>query len=253
MTPRRPRPKLSLWTRFRRWLRYLESPLRLRGSLTRLRHQSQYPLLTLLRLFIPYPSWSFRIPGPFSLRALIDDEKNKTGIIASHFNDVHNYRAIPIWRMRDTPLRSAYRLYELHLADRYASMGWETEYFFYQAGWDIKDIPDPKDPDPLRYAMIASIVEELHEAMNWRLSLGLRRNKEHVYRETNDASWPPFSPQELPKWTAKVPPMDKDLLRQSVPPESLDAEGNLVLEKGGKGPNFLKRNIITNTGWLYTI
>ncbi|KAJ5928467.1 hypothetical protein N7466_007423 [Penicillium verhagenii] len=120
-------------------------------------------------------------------------------------------------------------------------------------GWDIKDIPDPKDPDPLRYAMIASIVEELHEAMNWRLSLGLRRNKEHVYRETNDASWPPFSPQELPKWTAKVPPMDKDLLRQSVPPESLDAEGNLVLEKGGKGPNFLKRNIITNTGWLYTI
>lgn len=75
-------------------------------------------------MFIPYPSWFFPIPGPFSARALIEDTKHNTGIITSHFGDIHNLRAIPIWRMRDTPLRSVYRLYELHLADHYELMGW---------------------------------------------------------------------------------------------------------------------------------
>ncbi|PLB54913.1 hypothetical protein P170DRAFT_470348 [Aspergillus steynii IBT 23096] len=252
MPPRR-RPNLSLWTRFRLWLRYAHSPLRLRASYIRLSHQHKYPLFALLRLFIPYPSWYFPIPGPFPLRSLVEDKKNQTGIILSRFGDIHNLRDIPIWRMRDTPLRSIYRLYELHLADRYVLMGWETEYFFFRRDWKLKDIPDPNDPDPLRYAIIASIVEELHEAVNWRLSLGLRRNKEHVYREEDGDPWPPFTPEELPLWTEKVPPIDKDLLSVSVPPESLDSEGNLVLEENGKAPNFAKRNIITNTGWLYTI
>lgn len=218
-----------------------------------LNHQHEYPLLVLLRMFIPYPSWFFPIPGPFSLGALIEDTKNETGIIMAHFDDIHNLRAIPIWRMRDTPLRSIYRLYELFLADHYELIGWETQYFFYRCYWKLHDIPDPEDPDPLRYAIVASIVDELCEAVNWRLSLGLRRNREHIYREEDEDPWPPFTPEELPKWTKNVAPIDKNLLRLSVPQKSLDAEGNLVLEVNGKGPNFARRNIITNTGWLYTI
>lgn len=252
MPPRR-RPKLSLWARFRSWIRYAHSPLELRSSYIRLTDQHKHPLLALLRLFIPSPSWYFPIPGPYPLRALIEDKKNETGIIRSHFGDIHNLRDIPIWRMRDTPLRSVYRLYELHLADRYALIGWEMEYFFSRPDWKVADISDPKDADPLRYAIVASIVEEIQEAVNWRLSLGLRRNGEHVYRERNDDPWPPFTPEGLPGWTKMVPPIDKDLLRASVPPESLDAEDNLVLEKNGTAPNFARRNIITNTGWLYTI
>lgn len=151
MAPRRPRPKISLWARFRYWLRHLESPLRLRASYIRLSHQNKYPLLALLRMFIPYPTCSFPIPGPYSPRELIEDTKNKTGIIDSHFGEIHNLRAIPVWRMRDTPLRSVYRLYELHLADHYALMGWETEYFFFRPDWMLKDIPDPKDQ--IRFGM----------------------------------------------------------------------------------------------------
>ncbi|KAL5340242.1 hypothetical protein BJX70DRAFT_128100 [Aspergillus crustosus] len=250
---RRPRPKISLWARFRTWLRYAHTPLRLRPSLTRLRQHHTYPLLTLLRMFIPYPSWHLPIPGPHSLRELIEDEKNGTRIIESHFGDIHNLRAIPIWRMRDTPLRSIYRLYELHLADCYEMMGWETEYFFFRHDWKVGDIPDPKDSDPLRYAVLASIVEELHEAVNWRLSLGLRRNRQHVYRERQDDPLPPFTPEALPTWTKDVPPIDKSLLKSAVPPESLDSDGNLVLEANGSSAVFARRNIITNTGWLYTI
>ncbi|KAJ5366025.1 hypothetical protein N7517_008911 [Penicillium concentricum] len=194
MPPRRPRPKFSLWARFRTWLRYWESPLRILSSLIRLSHQNKYPMLVFLRMFIPYPSWYFPIPGPVSFRALIDDAKNEMGIIRSHFGAIHNLRCIPIWRVRDTPLRSIYRLYELHLADRYELMGYETEYFF-RPDWKLGDIPDPKDEDPLRYPMIASIMEELHEAVNWRLSLGLRRNQEHVFREEDGDPWPPFTPE----------------------------------------------------------
>ncbi|KAJ5106150.1 hypothetical protein N7456_002825 [Penicillium angulare] len=252
MPPRR-RPRISLWARFRSWLRYAHSPLRLRGSLIRLGHMHKHPLLKLLTMFIPYPSWSYPIPELMPLRTLIEDTKNNTGIITSRFGEIHNLRAIPLWCMRDTPLRSIYRLYDLHLADHYPLMGWETEYFFNQPGWKLQDIPDPKDPDPLRYAIVASIVEELHDAVNWRLSLGLRRNEEHIYREEDGDPWPPFTPEELPSWTRKVAPIDKDLLRLSVPPESLDTDGNLVLETGGKALNFARRNIITNTGWLYTI
>lgn len=132
-------------------------------------------------------------------------------------------------------------------------MGWETEYFFFRPDWKVGDIPDPEDRDPLRYAAIASIVEELREAVNWSLSLGLRRNKQHVYREGDGDPWPPYTSEDLPEWTSKVPPIDKDLLRVSVPPESLDAAGNLVLEEKGTGPNFARRNIVTNTEWFYTI
>ncbi|KAL4957531.1 hypothetical protein BDW69DRAFT_156059 [Aspergillus filifer] len=249
----RPRPKISLWARFRSWLRYWQSPLKLRKSVTRLSHNNKHPTLTLLSFFIPFPSWYFPVPGPFTPRAIIEDSQKGTGIIESQFGDIHNLRAIPIWRVRDTPMRSIYRLYELHLADQYELMGWETEYFFFRPSWDLLDIPDPKDPDSIRYAMLASIVEELHEAINWRLGLGLRRDHKHVYREDDGDPYPPFTPQELPDWTSRVPAIDKEYLKASVPSDVLDDDGNLVLEKNGKAPNFSRRNIITNTGWLYTI
>ncbi|KAL2831338.1 hypothetical protein BJY01DRAFT_108406 [Aspergillus pseudoustus] len=150
-------------------------------------------------MFIPYPSWYFPVPGPLPLRVLIEDKKNGTGIIQSHFGDIHNLRAIPIWRLRDTPLRSIYRLYELHLADRYALIGWETEYFFFQSTWKLCEIPDPMGPDPLRYAILASTAEELHEAVNWRLSFGLRRNREHVYRDEESDPLPAFNPRGTPR------------------------------------------------------
>lgn len=82
------------------------------------------PCLPLLRMFIPYPTWFFPIFGPFPLRVLVEDTKSETGTIISHFGDIHNLRSIPIWRVRDKTLRSAYRLYEL--------MGWEAEYFLFR-------------------------------------------------------------------------------------------------------------------------
>jgi hypothetical protein len=80
-----------------------------------------------------------------------------------------------------------------------------------------------------------------------------RDRARHVYRERHDDPLPPFTAEELPDWTSNVGPLAKDVLKLSMPPGSLDADGNLVLEEHGKGPNFARRNIVTNTGWFYTL
>lgn len=130
-----------------------------------------------------------------------------------------------------------------------------TEYFWYQSRerWPLHRIPDPKDPDPVRYATLACLAEELAVAFNWRLSLGLRRDGKHVYREKDEDPYPPFVPERPPEWTRRVPPIDRQLMRDSLPPSVLDQEGRLLLEKGGSNEVFAKRNIVTNVGWLYTI
>ena len=53
----------------------------------------------------------------------------------------------------------------------------EGYYFWRQAGWRI---PDPKDPNPLRYAILASLAESMVDAYNWKISLRLRRVVEPV-------------------------------------------------------------------------
>ena len=98
--------------------------------------------------------------------------------------DLTNMQSIPIWRARDTPLRSLYRIYEALVAREHYAVGPEVEYFWYQARrpWELHRMPDPCDRDPIWYAILACIAEELAKAFNWRLSLGMRREKnKHIY------------------------------------------------------------------------
>lgn len=73
--------------------------------------------------------------------------------------------------------------------------------------------------------IIASIVDELHEAVNWRLSLGLQRNRKYIYQDDTDP-WPPFTLAEPPNWTNKAASVGKGLLGLPVPPGSLNAKGS---------------------------
>ncbi|OQE14173.1 hypothetical protein PENFLA_c040G08483 [Penicillium flavigenum] len=70
----------------------------------------------------------------------------------------------------------------------------KVEYFWYQSRrpWALDCIPDPCDPNPVRYAIMASIAEELAKEFNWRLSLGMHRVKsQHTYRKSFDEELPP--------------------------------------------------------------
>ena len=159
---------------------------------------------------------------------------------------------IPVWRARDTPLRSLYRMYEAMLSGVYVALGAETEYFWYQRTWSLQSIADPRDPDPIRYAVLACLVDELVAAFNWRLSLGLRRNRKHIIRETDSDPYPPYAPITAPLWTKSVPPLSFKELR-GLPREYVGEDDKLLLEIGGSNKTFASRNIITNVGWLYTI
>ena len=141
------------------------------------------------------------------------------------------------------------------MTGEYALLGLETEYFWHQSGrkWALGQLPDPRDPDPVRYALLACITEELVEAFNWRLGLGMRRKGPAVEREHGRDLCPPFIPEALPNWTQTVLPIpiEADTLRR-LPP-TVVRKGKLVLEENGSSKVFAKRNIVTNVGWLYTV
>ncbi|OJJ50432.1 hypothetical protein ASPZODRAFT_2118010 [Penicilliopsis zonata CBS 506.65] len=246
------RPRITWWMRLNRFIYTFESPLCLRGSLTRLRHRHSYPLLALLRLFLPLPTWHFSLPNPVPFMVMRDN----FGLFRTRASsaDLVNMRSIPVWRARDTPIRSIYRIYEAMAAREYVAIGPEVEYFWYQArhSWSVHCIPDPCDHDPIRYAILACIAEELADAFNWRLSQGLRRDGKHIYRETLDDVLPNYTPETAPSWTRKVPPIDVNLI-EGLPDDVLDSSGKLILEQGGQNLVFAERNIVTNTGYFRTI
>ncbi|TEY83987.1 hypothetical protein BOTCAL_0023g00060 [Botryotinia calthae] len=247
---RQPRFKITWWMRkkysIKKWFSKLFSTrFELRGSIIRLRHIDPHPYLTLFRLFVPFSSWSFPLPEPVAPSAIAHNEKlyetrNK------HHTTLRNVR---VWEARDTPLRSAYRMYEILMMGDYVPLGSETEYFWYQSTekWSLSSIPDPKDSDPIRYAVVACIVEELVHAFNWRLALGMRRSGEHIRRKNEGDPYPPYTHVVGPEWTSSVPPIKPDMLRE-LPSEMVTEDGKLVLEERGCDENFEKRNIITNVG-----
>ncbi|KAE8418688.1 hypothetical protein BDV36DRAFT_294914 [Aspergillus pseudocaelatus] len=65
-------------------------------------------------------------------------------------------------------------------------------------------MPDPSGSDPIRYAILVSIAEELVEAFNWRLGLEIWRDvTKNSYCEKLDEELPPFEPEVAPCWTSK--------------------------------------------------
>jgi hypothetical protein len=235
--------------RFRSYLRRLGTPLRLRGSITRLRHTHKRPYLALLRLFIPFPSWSFPLPEPVPPHEIAENVQ----LYYHRHPNVRDLQCIRIWEARDTPTRSLYRMYEIFMTGEYALLGLETEYFWHQSRrkWELGRLPDPHDPDPVRYAILACVAEELVAAFNWRLGLGMRRKGPAVEREREGDPYPPFVPEILPSWAQNVPAIEPESLHNL--PTNMVQNGSLVLEGNGSSKVFARRNIITNVGWLYTV
>jgi hypothetical protein len=254
MPPRtQPKFKITWWMRFQSKVRDFHTPLRLRGSIIRLRHDHRHPYFALLKLFvmdlkIPLWNWSYDYPLPEPLAP--KDIAGNEALFNEHHPNIFNLRYIPIWTMRDTPLRAIYRLYEVLMTREFVLLRLDCEYMWHQQGrkWSLCSIPDPLDPDPIRYAMLASIVEELVRAFNWRLQHGQRRNRKNVER-TAENPWPKYDPEVAPSWASSVAPIQEADLR--VLPSDMVQNGLLFLDDGGC-ENFLKRNFDAPTRYLYT-
>ena len=216
----------------------LESPLALRRSFRILQAHSPTPFLTFLRLLWPIP-WRLPCRLPEGPRYLHDNPK----VVFDRNADVYELTLIPLWRWRDTPQRSFCRMYENFSAEQGVLLGYETEYFFKHRdpAWALHLLPDPCDDDPERYAVIASLLEDLVDAFNWRLELGLRRGAPMVDR-ADDGTRAPFVAERCPEWVHKVPPLKKRLVLHDP----------IVLIDTVEDP-YRNRNIVAGTGYLTTV
>ena len=220
-----------------RRLRRLSTPLEIRHSIRRL-HACPNTRAVVFQLLYPYP-WHFGIPPLLSP----EDLHASPEVINVRQAGIRNLFEVPLFRARDTSLRSLYRLYDDLCADRRTLMTYECEYLFRRGSerWSLSRIEDPYDEDPVRYAVLASLVEALVEAFNWKLELGIRRggrpSDQSEDRATN------FVREVAPEWTKKVGALEKSLClidRESEPFAKVDQ-------------NFLKRNIEASMGYLYTV
>jgi hypothetical protein len=126
---------------------------------------------------------------------------------------------LPILRRRidrevDTPLAALYRLYEHIILDQNIEMRNELEAFWYQPSWPVCKIPDPKDPDPERYAVLAVIPSLLVLAFNKRIELGLPRDAPAIFTGDQLDEWRAREREyeKEPDWASSVPPC-KELLK----------------------------------------
>lgn len=121
-------------------------------------------------------------------------------------------------------------------------MGYESSYFFYhsESTWQLSQVPDPKDKDLVRYSLLASFVEAIVAAFNWKLEQGLRRDGSQV-SGVGDNDSVQVVLETPPSWTSKLKPVAERLdLR---PPNNTD------------GPDlaFQRRNIEAPMGYLYSV
>ncbi|RFU23898.1 hypothetical protein B7463_g12439, partial [Scytalidium lignicola] len=254
MPPRRqPKYKITWWIRLQSKIRRLHTPLRFRDSTERLRDGYRHPYFEVFKLFIIHlqiPSWNwsydYPLPEPLPPKDIADNEV----LFYRHNPYIFHLRYIPIWTIRDTPLRAIYRLYEILMTREFVLLRLECEYMWRQPSrkWSLISIPDPRDPDPVRYAMLASIVEELVKAFNWRLQHGARRDGTFVRRSIENP-WPKYDPELTPSWTASVPAIQKEDLCEL--PSDMVQNGQLFLGDGGC-ENFIHRNFDAPTRYLYT-
>ncbi|KIM38599.1 hypothetical protein M413DRAFT_447801 [Hebeloma cylindrosporum] len=167
------------------------------------------PWLTFWMLIWPLP-WKYGLPTPLDPLEIRDHPD----IVHQRYYLDEDYRRLRSFRLfhhRDTPLRSLYRLHDVLCANEDNYVMLEGDYFFRRAGWRTKDIPDPKDPNPLRYAILASLVESMVESFNYKISKGLRREMRMTTSEENHALYmDPNKPfEQAPSWTSHVPPLEE--------------------------------------------
>lgn len=113
----------------------------------------------------------------------------------------------------DTPIASLYRIYEHLVLDQHIAIRNEFEAFWFQSSWALCKIPDPRDPNPERYACLAGIVRLLCLAFNKRIDLGLPRDAPSIFTQSMLKEWRASERlrEETPIWVAEVPKLDEIL------------------------------------------
>jgi hypothetical protein len=139
----------------------------------------------------------------------------------------------------ETSSASLYRMYEYLVVGDTIGLRNEIEYFFNRPSWAVAAIPDPMDPDPERYAILAVLPSYLVTAFNRLIERGLPRDSPAIIAGPEveaELRSRKVVLEEEPSWAAKVPPLPQTL----VIPNGLNDEP----EEETRSKRFLAMNII---------
>lgn len=126
-------------------------------------------------------------------------------------------------------------MYEYIVLDYNSGLRSEIQNFFNHPHWAISDIPDPQDPDPARYAFLATIPHFLVEAFNRLIRQGLSRDV-RAYEAGRRRRRQMMVLEELPPWTDNVPRLEEMV----VIPRSDGSEPN----EGSRSPRFFMMGLV---------
>ena len=92
----------------------------------------------------------------------------------------------------------------------------QLESFWNRHYWPVKDIPDPKDTDPTRYAFLACVTELMVRSYNEKIKLGQERGmpaiispEEAEYYRTRPESSKKY--EQIPEWANNIAPLKETL------------------------------------------
>ncbi|CAI6332982.1 unnamed protein product [Periconia digitata] len=141
----------------------------------------------------------------------------------------------------ETPLASLYRMYEYIVLGYNAGLRTEIEWFFNHPSWAVAAIPDPKDSDPARYAILSVIPHFLTGAFNRLIERGLPRGSPAIIcgdEAEEELKSKAVVLESAPAWVAHVPKLSEELI---IP----NSDGG-VPEKQIRSPQFLAMNIVVS-------
>jgi len=114
----------------------------------------------------------------------------------------------------DTPSASLYRLYQFFVIDWPIQFRNELEHFWQctDSEWAVNALPDPKDPDPVRYAILAVLVQQMCMGFNRLIDLGLPRDAPAIVDDFDELRARPKIREVAPEWAKAVPPFEETIV-----------------------------------------
>ncbi|KAI1944029.1 hypothetical protein LOZ66_000617 [Ophidiomyces ophidiicola] len=141
------------------------------------------------------------------------------------------------WLLAHRELRQARARGRAPLASLYRIT--EIEFFFNRSDWRVSDIPDPADPDPERYALLAVMPTCMVRAFNRLIERGLPRNAPAIIMGSDELDGLQSRPRVLetiPAWCAKVPRLNTTLV--------IPGNDGEVPTSDAASSEFLEKNIL---------
>ncbi|KAG6368797.1 hypothetical protein INS49_003011 [Diaporthe citri] len=159
--------------------------------------------------------------------------------------------AAPQGTFEDSSLYALYRLYEVIVLDKVFAYRNGLEMFWRQKTWAVKDIADPKDDDPERYAFLAGCTYLLARSFNQRIKLGLSRQMSAImlHEQVEELRNQPDQLrqyEQVPEWAQAAKALEETLF---IPTH----DGEVLIGKADEraDPDFLNKNIVLWTPHIF--